>query len=213
MTQEMKYDNWFLIHSGMKKPVNPTKGGFLLTMQSSLSKAVKQVKVTKPTEKPKEVKKEVEKGSNAYEKWFYRNCDDNNIPDLAEVNSHDYEAWFSRHCIKRAPEPKYSSPYEAWFYRNCDNRNIPDLTQIDAHDYLKWFEKHSVKRAPCTCDKSYAAWFERNSDSKNPGVEPEPVLTYEEWFSKHCTPSDPIKYENVKHEPYEEWFERHSKKN
>ena len=211
MTQEMKYENWFLIHSGMKKPVNPTKGGFLSTMSTSLSKAVNQIKVTqKPPKKPKEDKK-VEKGSTPYEKWFYRNCDNNNIPDLSEINSHDYDAWFLRHCTKKAPEPKYSSPYEAWFYRNCDNKNIPDLNTIDSHDYTKWFEKHSIKRAPDTCDKSYAAWFERNSDSKNPGVMPEPVLTYEQWFAKHSTPSEAVKCENVKHEPYEEWFKRHSK--
>ena len=38
MTQEMKYDNWFLIHSGLKKPVNPTKGGFLSAVSAKLNK-------------------------------------------------------------------------------------------------------------------------------------------------------------------------------
>ena len=201
MTHEMKYDNWFLIHSGMKKAVNPTKGGFLSTVSASLTKVSNEVK--------KEEKKE--KGTTLYEKWFYRNCDNNNIPDLSEINSHDYAAWFERHCIKKAPEPKYSSPYEAWFFRNCDNRNIPDVSKVDEHDYATWFKKHCIKRAPETCDKSYAAWFERNSDSKNPGVMPAPVLTYSQWFDKHRTPSEPIKCECVKHEPYDEWFKRHSR--
>ena len=85
MTQEMKYENWFLIHSGMKKPVNPTKSGFLSTMSSSLNRAVGQIKANqKPPLKPKEEKK-VEKGSTPYEKWFFRNCDNNNVPDLLEI--------------------------------------------------------------------------------------------------------------------------------
>ena len=211
MTQEMKYENWFLIHSGMKKPVNPTKGGFLSTVQASLSKAANEVSANI---KPKEVKKEekkVEKGSTPYEKWFYNNCDNNNIPDLSEINSHNYESWFLRHSTKRAEDPKYASPYEAWFFRNCDNRNLPDLSKVNKEDYSIWFEKHSIKRAPCTCDKSYGAWFERNRDNKNPGIMPTPVLTYEQWFNKYCTPSQPVKFEMVKHEPYEEWFKRHSK--
>ena len=213
MTHEMKYENWFLIHSGMKSAVNPTKGGFLSTVKASLNKVSNEVKEKetkeKPKEKPKEEKKE--KGTTLYEKWFYRNCDNNNIPDLSEINSHDYPTWFERHCIKRAAEPKYSSPYEAWFFRNCDNRNLPTVTKVDSHDYATWFKKHSVKRAPCTCDKSYAAWFARNCDSKNPGVMPAPVLTYSQWFAKHRTPSVPIKLDSVKHEPYLEWFNRHSK--
>ena len=211
MTQEMKYENWFLIHSGMKKPVNPTKGGFLFTVQASISKAASEVSATiKPKEVKKEEKKE-EKGSTPYEKWFYKNCDNNNVPDLSEINSHNYEYWFLRHSTKRAPEPKYSSSYEAWFFRNCDNRNLPDLSKLNEHDYPTWFNKHSIKRAPYVCDKSYDAWFDRNCDNKNPGLMPTPVLTYEQWFDKHCTTSQPVKFENVKHEPYDEWFKNHSK--
>jgi hypothetical protein len=207
MAHEMKYEDWFIVHSGVQKPekkeekkeekkVTLTKGGFLSSIQSKLNTAAK---------------KPVEKGKTPYEKWFYRNCDNNNVPDLAEINSHDYEAWFLRHSTKRAPEPKYSSPYEAWFFRNCDNRNVPDVSKVDEHDYPTWFKKHCTKTAPQPVDKSYEAWFERNCDSKNPGVMPQPVLTYEQWFGKHSTPSLPIKCECVKHEPYEEWFKRHSK--
>ena len=203
MAHEMKYEDWFIVHSGVQKPekkeekkVTLTKGGFLSSIQSKLNTAAK---------------KPVEKGKTPYEKWFYRNCDNNNVPDLAEINSHDYEAWFLRHSTKRAPEPKYSSPYEAWFFRNCDNRNVPDVSKVDEHDYPTWFKKHSTKTAPQPVDKSYEAWFERNCDSKNPGVMPQPVLTYGQWFGKHSTPSLPVKCECVKHEPYEEWFKRHSK--
>ena len=207
MAHEMKYEDWFIVHSGVQKPekkeekkeekkVTLAKGGFLSSIQSKLNTAAK---------------KPVEKGKTPYEKWFYRNCDNNNVPDLAEINSHDYEAWFLRHSTKRAPEPKYSSPYEAWFFRNCDNRNVPDVSKVDEHDYPTWFKKHCTKTAPQPVDKSYEAWFERNCDSKNPGVMPQPVLTYEQWFGKHSTPSLPVKCECVKHEPYEEWFKRHSK--
>jgi len=61
------------------------------------------------------------------------------------------------------------------------------------------------------CDKSYAAWFERNKDSKNQGVMPAPVLTYDQWFEKHCTPSAAVKSTPQKHEPYIDWFTKHSK--
>ena len=42
---------------------------------------------------------------------------------------------------------------------------------------------------------------------------PTPVLTYEQWFAKHATPSEPVKCQctETKHEPYDEWFKRHSK--
>lgn len=36
-----------------------------------------------------------------YSKWFKRNCDNNNIPNLAEVHHRDYDAWFERHSEKR----------------------------------------------------------------------------------------------------------------
>ena len=161
---------------------------------------------TAPPPKP-----EIKKGTSPYEQWFYRNCNNNNVPDLAEINSQDYESWFLRHYTKRA---SYGDEYlgsGAWFFRNCDNRNLPDLSKVNQDDYTTWFNKHSIKRAPYTCDKSYEAWFERNNDSKNQGVMPQPVLTYEQWFCKHSTPSLPVKCECVKHKPYEEWFKRHSK--
>ena len=215
MAQEMKYETWFLHHSGMKEKTF-TKGGFLSKMKAQLNTASTQPPESqkpkeKPEEKPKEKKEEKPKDSSPYANWFYKNCDNNNLPDLSEIKSHDYPSWFNRHATKRAPEPKYSSPYEAWFFRNCDNRNLPTVSKADAHDYSTWFKKHATKKAPCTCDKSYAAWFERNCDSKNPGIMPIPVLTYEQWFDKHCTPPTAgVKCECTKHEPYNEWFKKHS---
>ena len=149
MSKEKQYENWFMIHSGLKKP-SITKGGFLSVVGSELNKVKSEVtKAQKPEEKPKEEKpkeeKKVEKGTTPYEKWFYRNCDSNNEPDLAEIKSHDYEAWFERHSTKRIPEPQYASAYEAWFFRNCDNRNIPDVSKVDLHDYDTWFKRHCVK--------------------------------------------------------------------
>ena len=211
MTQEMKYENWFLVHSGLQKPVNPTKGGFLLAVSGKLHEVVNQIEVSQPPkEAPKEKEKEKEKGDTIFEKWFYRNCDNNNIPDLSTLVSHDYVDWFLKHSVKKAPEPKYSSPYEAWFHRNKDNRNVPDLAKINSHNYENWFAKHSTKTV-AKPDNSYEAWFERNRDSKNPGVIPEPVLTYEQWFEKHCIPSAPVKSTPQKQEPYTDWFSKHSK--
>ena len=206
MTQEMKYENWFLIHSGMKKPVNPTKGGFLSAVQASLSKAASEII---ETIKPKEIKKEekkVEIGLTPYEKWFYRNCDNNNVPDLSEIKSHDYESWFLRHSTKRAPELKYSSQYEAWFFRNCDNRNIPDLSKIKSHDYESWFLRHSTKGAPePKYTSQYEAWFFRNCDNRNiPDLTKVNELDYPTWFKKHSIKRAPCTCDNS----YDAWFER-----
>ena len=89
----------------IEKAVNPTKGGFLLAMQNGLNKITNDIKKSqKPKPKPKESKK-VEKGSTPYEKWFYRNCDNNNEPNLSEINTHDYTTWFEKHSTKKAPEP------------------------------------------------------------------------------------------------------------
>ena len=184
----------------------PTKGGFLLAVSSKIKEVSSKVDTNKPAEKPKE-----EKGNTKYEKWFYRNCDNNNIPELSDLTTHDYYTWFQKHCVKKAPEPKYASAYEAWFFNNCDNRNIPDVTKITTHEYSHWFKKHATKTVAGPVDKSYEAWFERNRDSKNPGVMPKPVLTYPQWFDKHSTPSLPVKSEPQKHEPYVNWFEKHSK--
>ena len=113
-----KYESWFEVHSGLKKPEPhaPTKGGFLMAVSSKLKEVSTTIPPSKPAEKPKE-----EKGVTKYEKWFYRNCDNNNVPDLSELTSHDYYAWFKKHCVQKAPEPKYASPYEAWFFHNCHN--------------------------------------------------------------------------------------------
>ena len=76
MSKANKYESWFLVHSGLEKPVvpTPTKGGFLLTVSSKLKEVSAIVDTSKPAEKPKE-----EKGVTKYEKWFYRNCDNNNL--------------------------------------------------------------------------------------------------------------------------------------
>ena len=142
------YRSWFLAHSGKEA-------------QKCLSQPCKSECPKK--EKPKEKK---EKGENNYERWFYRNCDSNNEPDVAEIKSHDYDTWFNKHCIKRI-------------------------------------------RSPCECDKSYAGWFERNRDNRNPGKYTPSPMTYEQWFCKHRTPSEPVKTTCVKHEPYKDWFNRH----
>ena len=208
MSRENKYESWFMIHSGLKKPEPhvPTKGGFLLTVSSKLKEVANTVEPSKPAEKPKE-----EKGVTKYEKWFYRNCDNNNVPDISDLTTHDYYTWFKKHCVQKAPEPKYASAYEAWFFNNCDNRNIPDVAKITSHEYSHWFKNHATKTVSGPVDKSYEAWFERNRDSKNPGVMPKPVLTYPQWFNIHCTPSLPVKSTPEKHEPYVNWFDKHSK--
>ena len=208
MSKANKYESWFLVHSGLQKPVvpTPTKGGFLLTVSSKLKEVSAIVDTSKPAEKPKE-----EKGVTKYEKWFYRNCDNNNLPDLSELTTQDYYSWFKKHCVQKAPEPKYASAYEAWFFHNCDNRNIPDVAKITSHEYSHWFKNHATKTVAGPVDKSYEAWFERNRDSKNPGVMPKPVITYPQWFDIHCTPSLPVKSTPQKHEPYVNWFDKHSK--
>jgi len=203
MSKENKYESWFLVHSGLKKPEPhaPTKGGFLLTVSSKLKEVSATVNTSKPAEKPKE-----EKGVTKYEKWFYRNCDNNNIPDLSELTSHDYYTWFKKHCVQKAAEPKYASPYEAWFFHNCDNRNIPDVTKVDAHDYYSWFKKHCVKKAPEPKYASpYEAWFFHNCDNRNiPDVAKITCHEYSHWFKNHATktavgPQD---------KSYQAWFER-----
>ena len=152
------YHEWFLVHSG-KKPQS-----FLSGLKSKIDSTVADSSKKVPQkEKPKEKK---EKGETNYERWFYRNCDNNNEPDLNEIKSHDYDAWFQRHSMKRI-------------------------------------------RSPLECDKSYAAWFERNRDNRNPGKYTPSPMTYEQWFCKHRTPSEPVKTTCVKHESYEAWFNRH----
>ena len=152
-----KYEDWFLVHSG-KKPQS-FLSGLKTKIDSTLSSSAPKKEEPKK-EKPKE------KGENNYERWFYRNCDSNNEPDVAEIKSHDYDTWFNKHCIKRI-------------------------------------------RSPCECDKSYAGWFERNRDNRNPGKYTPSPMTYEQWFCKHRTPSEPVKTTCVKHEPYKDWFNRH----
>ena len=206
--EERPYDNWFQVHSGMKK-VEIIKGGFISSMKKAIKTLSEKPKSNPQPEKPKEVPKE--KGDTPYEKWFYRNCDNNNIIVRSAIKVDTYESWFLRHCTKRAPEPEYASKYEAWFYRNCDNRNIPNLAEINAHDYDHWFKKHCTKTEKFVVDKSYAAWFERNKDSKNPGVIPPPVMTYDIWFCKHKTPSEPVKPELIVERPYDVWFKAHAR--
>jgi len=193
----MSYENWFLIHSGLKKPEvhAPNKGGFLLKAASKLKEIEKIINAEKPKEEKGTTRYE-EKETTRYERWFYRNCDNNNIPDLSDLIAHDYYIWFEKHCVKRAPEPKYASTYEAWFFNNCDNRNIPDVSKITSLEYSNWLEKHATKTVSGPIDKSYRADLERNCDSKNPGVMSKPFLTYPQWFDKHSENSIPVKSES-----------------
>jgi len=76
----------------IKKLVNPTKGGFLSTVSAKLNKVTGEMKETQKEpvqEKLKEKPKE-EKRITTYEKWFYKNWDNNNLPYLSEIISHDY---------------------------------------------------------------------------------------------------------------------------
>ena len=151
------YEEWFLIHSGTK----PQTKNFLSALKSKLSSTAS---VSAPkTEKPREKK---EKGETNYERWFYRNCDNNNIPDLSDIKAHDYDAWFQRHCIKRKRcACKCAKSYAAWFERNRDSRNPGQYTRPPM-TYDEWFDKHRTPSAPvktcCVKHESYEDWFKKH---------------------------------------------------
>ena len=82
----IKYHNWFLIHSGMKKDIKSKIEESLLSMNS-------QIDDTSSKTKEKEEEKEI--GENLYEKYFYRICDYK--PLETKKDYYDYEAWFKKH--------------------------------------------------------------------------------------------------------------------
>ena len=143
------YNSWFLAHSGKEA-------------QKCLSQPCKSECPKK--EKPKEKK---EKGESNYERWFYRNCDNNNLPDLAEIKSHDYDTWFHKHCIKRKKCcSDNDKSYAAWFERNRDNRN-PGVVTKPPLTYEEWFGKHRTPSIPVKTEcfkkhESYEDWFKRH---------------------------------------------------
>ena len=152
-----KYEEWFKIHSGAKKQ------SFLSVMKGKLNSISSEKPTEKPKEKPKEKK---EKGETNYERWFYRNCDNNNIPDLAEIKAHDYVAWFERHCIRRKKcKCECDKSYNAWFERNKNNLN-PGVYTPPPPTYDQWFKKHRTPSLPI----------------KTTGIKHD---SYEEWFKKH----------------------------
>ena len=150
------YHDWFMVHSGVKPPSQ----SFLSAVKSKLDSSSSQS--APKTEKPKEKKV---KGDNNYERWFYRNCDNNNIPDLAEIKSHDYNAWFERHCIRRKRcACECDKSYAAWFERNRDSRNPGKITPPPM-TYDQWFKKHRTPSAPVKEEvkrESYEKWFKRH---------------------------------------------------
>ncbi len=153
------YNEWFLVHSGKK----PQSQNFLSAMKSKLESVSDSSKKVLQKEKPKEKK---EKGETNYERWFYRNCDNNNEPDLALIKEHDYNAWFERHCIRRIRSAcELDKSYSAWFERNRDNRN-PGVYTPAPMTYAQWFNKHRTPSAPikCSCVKHepYDKWFKKH---------------------------------------------------
>ena len=151
------YHDWFLNHSGSKPK------SFLSAVKNKIEK-VSEPKKEAPKEKPKEKPKE--RGETNYERWFYRNCDSNNQPDLAEIKAHDYNAWFQRHAMKRIRSKcETDKSYGAWFERNKDNRN-PGVYTPPPMTYEKWFCKHRTPSAPVkevpVKHESYEEWFKRH---------------------------------------------------
>ena len=144
------YHDWFLVHSGKDA-------------QKTIVLPTCKRECPSQKEKPKEKK---EKGETNYERWFYRNCDNNNIPDLSEIKAHDYDAWFQRHCIKRKRcACKCAKSYAAWFERNRDSRNPGQYTRPPM-TYDEWFDKHRTPSAPvktcCVKHESYEDWFKKH---------------------------------------------------
>ena len=158
MSSYSSYHEWFLIHSGSKKPQS-----FLSAVKSKIEETKSDSIKKEEKPKPKEKK---EKGETNYERWFYRNCDNNNQPDVAEIKAHDYNAWFQRHCIKRIRSAcELDKSYSAWFERNRDNRN-PGVYTPAPLTYAQWFDKHRTPSAPCKTEEvkheSYDEWFKRH---------------------------------------------------
>ena len=158
------YHEWFLIHSGSKPQ---KKEGFLSAVKSKINDTKAEIAEKKETQKEKP-KPKVEKGETNYERWFYRNCDNNNIPDLSEIKSHEYDPWFQKHCIRRIKNPiECDQSYAGWFERNRDSRN-PGKYTPPPMTYAQWFDKHRTPSLPvkttCTKHEPYEDWFKRHKN-------------------------------------------------
>ena len=105
------------------------------------------------------------KYASAYEAWFFHNCDNRNIPDVAKITSHEYSHWFKNHATKTVAGPVDKS-YEAWFERNRDSKN-PGVMPKPVLTYPQWFDLHCTPSLPVkyTPEKHepYVNWFDKHS--------------------------------------------------
>lgn len=203
------YAEWFEIHSGLKKPEVTAK--------------IEEVTSEKKPEAPKKPA-EQEKGVTPYEKWFYRNCDSNNEPNLEAIRNKEYSSWFARHSTKGTPLVELGdNPYAKWFYRHSDPKyDVGNVVEVD-NSYDGWFKRHSEKRTGFAKKGDYSEWFDRHARKGEINLEAalkeaeketenKPALPYCCWFKKHSEPSTievKVKEVEVK-ENYEDWFKRHS---
>jgi len=91
--EEIKFHNWFLIHSGMQKDIKSRKEESLLSTNSQIDDT---------SSKTKEREEEKEERDNLYEKYFYRICDYK--PLETKKDYYDYEAWFKNHSASLEEE-------------------------------------------------------------------------------------------------------------
>ena len=105
------------------------------------------------------------KYASPYEAWFFHNCDNRNIPDVAKITCHEYSHWFKNHATKTAVGPQDKS-YQAWFERNRDSKN-PGVMPKPVLTYPQWFKIHCTPSLPVKFapekHEPYVNWFERHS--------------------------------------------------
>jgi hypothetical protein len=137
--EESKNDKLCLVNSGLKNIKDFEKEEYLSRMKSLQDKYSKEVN-----------KKEVEKDKRriAYEKWFFRNCDNNKIPEINKRDLKDCDDDISRYDINEILETKYFSSNESIALENCKNNNKADEKNVDTNDYVAWFKRHSIQREP-----------------------------------------------------------------
>lgn len=135
--EESKNDELYLVNSGIKILKNFEKEEYLSPNKSLHEKYSKEV-----------IKEEIikDKRRNAYEKWFFRNCDNNNIPEINKGDLQDVNDDISRYDANEILEPKYFSSNESIALRNC--KNISEERNEDTNDYVAWFKRHSIQREP-----------------------------------------------------------------
>ena len=92
---------------------------------------------------------------NLYEKWFYRNCDNNNTPELHIIKSQDYT-------------PKNDLLYENRIIENNDNE--PYVIKKNILDYAAWFQRHSS-----------SGNFEKSKEEKEEKEERKKIETEEDF--------------------------------